>query len=77
MFAQKGASLFLTAVLVLLPIAPVISFPLVAEAIAPTTIFEDGFESENLSLWTSSGDDWSVTSGSGHSGSKKAQVTDQ
>ncbi|MES2007150.1 MAG: immunoglobulin-like domain-containing protein [Patescibacteria group bacterium] len=45
---------------------------------ATVTLFSDGFESGSFSAWTPVvDDDWSVTSGSGHAGSKKAQVADQ
>lgn len=50
--------------------------PKPAEA-APTTIFSDSFESGNFSSWTSDDDHWHVSSGSGHTGSKKAYVCDQ
>lgn len=46
-------------------------------ALAADTIFSDSFESGNFSNWTSADNDWAVTSGSGHEGSKKARVTDQ
>ncbi len=44
---------------------------------ANTTLFNDSFESGNFSLWTSADPSWSVTSGTGHNGSKKAQISNQ
>lgn len=44
---------------------------------AATNLFTDGFESGSFFSWNSADNDWHVTSGSGHAGSKKAQVSDQ
>jgi hypothetical protein len=49
-------------------------FPMTVSA---ATLFSDSFETGNFSSWTSNDNDWSVTSGSGHDGSKKASVSDQ
>jgi hypothetical protein len=51
--------------------------PQTADAGVCATIFSDGFESATEFIkWAEHTGNWDVTSGSGHSGSKKAQVAD-
>ena len=50
----------------------------VVHAVTAQELFNDGFEATpSFTGWTTHDNDWSVTSGSGHSGSKKAQVCGQ
>lgn len=72
---NRAASLLL----MLLLVVPMSLVPSVASAVVvvPTTIFSDSFESGDFSNWTSSDTNWSVTSGSGHQGNKKAQISGQ
>lgn len=43
-------------------------------AATPTIIFSDGFESNDLSNWTTVGNKWTVSSSQANSGTKKAQL---
>jgi len=54
--------------------ASVIPFPQVAHAVSPSTIFSDGFESNNFNSWTGAGSDWKIIHDAPHSGSKAAEV---
>lgn len=70
---KPGLASLVNLALVLSISQPLLAFPLSAQA--ATTIFSDGFESNNFSNWTSETGDWE-TQGGGHTGSKHAEVSD-
>mgnify|MGYP005844493179 CR=1 FL=1 len=54
-------------------IALVLLFWVLPQANAET-IWSDGFESGDFSLWTSAGPNWATSGGNTHSGAKRAQI---
>ncbi len=78
---QISQRFFATIALCGMVFSPLANLPLVYAANVFTSSFENG-AANNASLvssngWTQADNDWTITSGSGHTGSRKAQVSNQ
>jgi len=51
-----------------------LALPSLARAVTVDTIFENGFESDDFSFWTSAGNKWDTVGGDVHSGDQRAEV---
>jgi len=72
---KPSAAIVVNVAVVLSILQPVLIFPLTAQAVTTTTLFSDGFETNDFSQWTTKFGDWEIHSG-GHSGNKHLEVSD-